>query len=478
MFDFDLRVDEYDAGSGALRVAVAASPAGEVDPTPSTAPPISLAQALAADDAGLRTLATTFTQAVLPSPIWTCWRESIGRAGAAGLRLRVRTSDAAASLPWELLYDAAHGSFLALDPATPVVRYLEGPIAAPLLSAPATVRALVTSASAPAAQLFVDRSEVATVAAALSAAWPGRCQVTQIAQLTPALLQERLMLLKPHIFHFAGHATAHPDAASHILVLAAAGGYIDPLDEKTLAALLGAAQTRLVMLNACVTAEEGAERWSGLAQQLVRGGVPAVVAMHTTIDDDLAVRFAHAFYRALAAGDALDVAATQGRLALLQAGGPNRANVWLVPALFTRLTDARLWPTPTTTMTAASALAAAGPAINKVEAGVFVQGDATIDVRGSSFHFGSTRRTDDPVVMDRLDALERTILARFERTERAIVAQTLAGLDERQRALVDELLGAVTTQPARAEGEALLAAVAALRAGLRAQGMALSDQLD
>ena len=122
-----------------------------------------------------------------------------------------------------------------------MVRYLEGAIAAVLAE------------------------ELAAVAAALAVAWPERCQVTQVAQVTPSLLQERLMLVRPHIFHFAGHALVREGEAEHILVLAGEGGYADALPETTLAALLGAVKTRLAVLNACTTGAAGAERWSGLA---------------------------------------------------------------------------------------------------------------------------------------------------------------------------------------------------------------------
>ena len=204
--------------------------------------------------------------------------------------------------------------------------------------------------------------------------------------------------------------------------------------------------------------------------------------MRAVIDDDLAARFARTFYRALAAGAALDVAVTHARLALFQAGGANRGGAWLVPALFTRLADGRLWPAPAVPLSSPLPQPDAGTGgytIGAVNAGVFVQGDATFDFRDSSFHFGGGEGTDDRAVLDRLAALERTILARFDRAEQQIVAQTLAGLDVRQRALVDEVLAAVAAQPApRPEGEALLDAVAALRVELRAQGAELAGQLD
>src|SRR4029450_1041087 len=60
---------------------------------------------------------------------------------------------------------------------------------------------------------------------------------------------------------------------------------------------------KLVVLNSCRGAEPSSSRaFSGVAPQLVLGGVPAVVAMQFPITDDEAVQFTHAFYHALFQG--------------------------------------------------------------------------------------------------------------------------------------------------------------------------------
>jgi hypothetical protein len=63
-----------------------------------------------------------------PGQVAELWRASLAAAGDMGLRLRltVEAPDLAV-LPWELLYDPTAERFLALDPGTPIVRYVRLP---------------------------------------------------------------------------------------------------------------------------------------------------------------------------------------------------------------------------------------------------------------------------------------------------------------------------------------------------------------
>ena len=65
------------------------------------------------------------------------WRASLAPGGDAGLRLRLMVEapdpsagSGLAARPWELLYDPTAERFLALDPGTPIVRYVRLPFAA------------------------------------------------------------------------------------------------------------------------------------------------------------------------------------------------------------------------------------------------------------------------------------------------------------------------------------------------------------
>ena len=63
--------------------------------------------------------------------------------------------------------------------------------------------------------------------------------------------------------------------------------------------------------------------WSGVAPALMRAGIPGAVAMQYEVYDDSATAFARRFYQSLAAGLSLDEAVAAGRLAILNAGGPD-----------------------------------------------------------------------------------------------------------------------------------------------------------
>ncbi len=95
---------------------------------------------------------------------------------------------------------------------------------------------------------------------------------------------------------------------------------------------------RLVVLNACHTAEavgtQGPNPFAGAASSLVMSGVPAVVAMNGPVSDLAAVAFSRTFYQRLAAGDPIEAAVAEGRLAIQRADP--RDGVWATPVLFLR----------------------------------------------------------------------------------------------------------------------------------------------
>jgi tetratricopeptide (TPR) repeat protein len=87
----------------------------------------------------------------------------------------------------------------------------------------------------------------------------------------------------------------------------------------------------LLVLSACDTAEA-----AGLADRLVRNGVPRVLGMQSTVSDSGATAFAGAFYASLARGTDLPAAMRAGRSELFAKGGPHE---WAIPT-FTASRDA------------------------------------------------------------------------------------------------------------------------------------------
>jgi hypothetical protein len=141
-----------------------------------------------------------------------------------------------------------------------------------------------------------------------------------------------------HILHYMGHGAFDPASGEGALLLGGPQGRL-PVTGRHLAAKLKDLDTlRLVVLNACETAVVGGESargpFAGVAAALVLGGVPAVVAMQSSIQDAHSLAFTSAFYRRLARGMSVEEAVTEGRQAILSQEPETAA--WANPVLFLR----------------------------------------------------------------------------------------------------------------------------------------------
>lgn len=401
MHNFDLQA-EYDKANDRLHLRVIDSPAGQTKQRTESAslaglwPELGIDALQHADWNRLKQVGQTLCEIVMPGPVWALWRESLGRAGSDGLRLRIRPADAmTASLPWEAIYDPDRAEFLALNIDTPVVRYLEGPIPAHWRTEqpPASLSVLLTGADSDRQRPLAITKELDRVEAVLRPLTDsGKASVTRIDALRAGKLQMPLLQKKPQVLHFAGHGEWDGKRQEGALLLVG-DGYPDRLETEFLATILRGSSVRLVILSACDSAPDNDQLWAGMAQALVLAGVPAVVAMRYLISDGGASAFSEIFYTAIAAGEPLDRAMTHARQAML---GLGMNGEWLVPALFLRTGDARLWAEPASTPTAPkpgqSGGALGGISIGSVTATNVVLGDATIDQRGSTFNVGSGKQ--------------------------------------------------------------------------------------
>jgi hypothetical protein len=105
-----------------------------------------------------------------------------------------------------------------------------------------------------------------------------------------------------HVLHFIGHAEFR-DNQGHLLLNDEQGGP-EWIDEHRFAGILkNQGDLKLVVLNACQGATvSGTQVFSGIAPNLVREGIPAVVAMQYPVFDTAAILFAREFYYALFRG--------------------------------------------------------------------------------------------------------------------------------------------------------------------------------
>ena len=296
-------------------------------------------------------------QALFSGPVRDLFERSLGRIEndpEVGLRIVLGfdpdqpDTGRLAALPWELLYRKDQRQFLNFSRKSPIVRFLNVPRSLPPRIEP-PVRILVAIAS-PAGHPPLDTErELRRIEDALGPVANAKRSV--LLNVTPEALRARLLEETFHVLHFIGHGTFDAASGQGSLLFEDSEDQARPVTGPVMADLVrDFTSLRLVFLNACRTAElsEATDPFAGLAAALVMAGVPAVLGMQIPISDAAAVAFSGAFYRRLAAGDPIDTATVEGRMAVHLAAPDSQE--WATPVLFLRTQDGRLFdpaPTPT-----------------------------------------------------------------------------------------------------------------------------------
>lgn len=279
-------------------------------------------------------------RAMFPDDIRSLFDECRGLArsaeGRLPIRLRFDLADsrqrALAAIPWEMTRIPGTEKLLGLDRRHPIVRQPEvlGSSRVPPPPYPIRITVLTSSpAGVPELKLSAELRD-------LEEEWSDRPEVSirvdkaRVGRLRTAALSDS------HVIHFMGHGSLDDDRGG-LLLLEDRDGQVSEKPASVIARVLDYADAlRLVVLNACSTAEMPAgattDGFQALAPALVRAGVPAVVAMTAPISDPSALLFSKALYRSLAAGDPIDVAVTEGRLAIYS--DCDNDYEWAVPALY------------------------------------------------------------------------------------------------------------------------------------------------
>jgi hypothetical protein len=289
---------------------------------------------------GAKETGTCLFNTVFGREIYAEWCRRLEQTKRAGkdLRLRLRlNSEEVWDWPWELLRDPQLG-YLALLPRTPLVRYVEKPDSALPLKVKPPLRILAVAASPEGfARLDVEQ-ELTDLETALDELGDfGRVELERLARPTGDALLQKLSNEPFHILHFIGHGTFDSGRGEGTILLENEDGSPDFMEGDRLRVLLAAQpQLRLVILNAC----QGARgHLDGLQQSLIRSGLPAVIAMRTTISDRAAKVFSRAFYDALAKGEPVDRSLSYARNAMYAL----KAGEWETPVLIMQSPDGRLF---------------------------------------------------------------------------------------------------------------------------------------
>ena len=360
LLDFDVVVEAYDGG---YRTRVVASPAGEAQ-TDFTLP---------FSDEGLENLVlkvvgsigrarrkvrriepqesrliedfgSQLFQAVFSGPV----RECLGRSRIAaenkdaGLRVRLRLPGDLANIPWEYLYDDEYG-FLGLDPRTALVRYLE--MSAPVQPFPIRPPLrILTVVSAPTDIPEIDgEKEWGKLKDELDGlVRDGMVQLDRLETGTLAELLPPLRQNEYHVLHFIGHGGYDEEAHDGALAFEDEDRNTRLVTGRDLMQMIsGHRSLRLVVLNACEGARSATDDpFGGVAQVLVRRGIPAVVAMQFEISDPAALVFSPSFYQAIAQGMPVDVATVEARKTMFARG---HTVEWATPVLYLRSQDGRVF---------------------------------------------------------------------------------------------------------------------------------------
>ncbi|MCP4657681.1 MAG: CHAT domain-containing protein [bacterium] len=165
-------------------------------------------------------------------------------------------------------------------------------------------------------------------------------EVTFLEPATVMALREAVLKQPYQVVHFMGHgAFAGHHQEEGALLFEKSDGTAHAVSGFSLASVLGDVRSlRLIVLNACDTArvsnQQGHDPLTGVATALVARGLFAVVAMQFPISDQAAIAFTRSFYPRLAAGDPVDAAAAEGRLAIHT--GNQDSLEWSTPVLFMR----------------------------------------------------------------------------------------------------------------------------------------------
>jgi len=299
----------------------------------------------AAKDLGKRLFTTVFS-----GEVNSCYLRSIDNVlnQNKGLRLRLHINVPEFNdYPWEFLYNPQFGQFVALSQQTPIIRYIDLPYTTRSLPVPAPLKILVMISSPEGYPQLDIQKEWERINQALKPLLDQRVvALEKLEQPTLSALQKKLRQDKTHIFHYIGHGKYFEDKQEGMLLLEDEYQHGMPTTGQQLGAILhDHYHLRLVVLNACEGARTSKEDpYAGVAQTLVRQGIPAVLAMQFEIFEDAAMIFAEEFYSAMVDNYPVDAALSEARKAIFASKNDVE---WGTPVLFMRTPDGILFRSET-----------------------------------------------------------------------------------------------------------------------------------
>jgi hypothetical protein len=245
-----------------------------------------------------------------------------------------------AEKPWEFAFDPGRKTFLATEEihfVRNVLTQVPGDASDPR---PGPLRILVVSAQPPGTiELSIDQETdmIKRDFAALTDA--GLAAVEVLPRATISDLHAKLATGEFNVVHFIGHGAFDDNTRQGFLLFEGQPGAPSRLDQRSARELLCGRGVKLLFLNACQTGASSpspADFNSGLAQDLVAHGLPALVANQYSVLDSAATSFAQFFYWGLARGLSFGAAAREARISVNYALAGQAVIDWAVPVLYAR----------------------------------------------------------------------------------------------------------------------------------------------
>ena len=258
------------------------------------------------------------------------------RISKHGTRLRlIFENPELASLPWELLYDKDSNTFISTDISTLLTRYTKlEKIKQKIKFQETPIKILLIIATPKGLPRINVRCEKKIIQDALQT----KIDTNKIILKTESkpTIDRLVSILREedfNIIHFIGHTNFQNQTGG--IALIDKDRKVDYINDENFSSLfIGRKSIQLIVMNSCLTAKSSIESFSGIANAMVKQGLPAVIGMQYPITNKTASIFAEHFYSSLVLDSPIDVALQEARHALSEtfSGKPDFA----YPVLFLR----------------------------------------------------------------------------------------------------------------------------------------------
>jgi hypothetical protein len=216
-------------------------------------------------------------------------------------------------MPWECLYLPTLHLFAGLTLKISVTRNVPEPVSLVRRDLGTSVRVLIVSSLPSKVPPLNADQEIALVRRATEAAErSGRLRLDVLENPDQDLLQQKLRVFRPHIFHFIGHGGIWRDGQGALLLTGEDGNPVEATAMHT-GTLLRDHGILFALLNSCYAGVTGSDIAGSVARVLVEQGVPVAVAPTRNILDRTALQFAREFYSALMDGYTIEAAVVEAR---------------------------------------------------------------------------------------------------------------------------------------------------------------------